>query len=112
MSFATVLPYALIVDGPQAFRWWGAAGDGAGAWAAAAAVEGGLDDGNYDAGASGADADAGDLATSLTSLALYLGVSGVLLFLHSAVSSLSSFSRCVREEPGRESGSVFVLGGR
>eukprot|EP00903_Cladosiphon_okamuranus_P012883 g12031.t1 len=64
MSFATVLPYALIVDGPHAFRWWAAAGEGA--WAAVA------------------DGDGDGLATSLSSLALYLGVSGVLLFLHSA----------------------------
>lgn len=82
MSFATVLPYALIVDGPQAFAWWGNAGDGAGAWpAAGASGEGG---GDYD----DADDDAVALATSLASLGLYLGVSGVLLFLHSAVSKI------------------------
>lgn len=83
MSFATVLPYALIVDGPQAFRWWGAAGEGSEAWAAAAAVEG---SGDYDAPGGDGDGDGDGLATSLSSLALYLGVSGVLLFLHSAVS--------------------------
>eukprot|EP00752_Nemacystus_decipiens_P007784 g6952.t1 len=75
MSFATVLPYALIVDGPRAFRWWGASGEGA--WAAAAPGDGERDrDDGY--------GDGDGLATSLSSLALYLGVSGVLLFLHSA----------------------------
>ncbi|CAM9975125.1 unnamed protein product [Pylaiella littoralis] len=74
MSFATVLPYALIVDGPQALRWWGTAGDAGGAWPAAAATDSEGD----------GDDDAVALATSFASLWLYLGVSGVLLFLHSA----------------------------
>lgn len=77
MSFATVLPYALIVDGPQALRWWGTAGDAGGAWPAAAATDSEGD----------GDDDAVALATSFASLWLYLGVSGVLLFLHSAVRS-------------------------
>lgn len=90
MSFATVLPYALIVDGPRAVRWWGKDGEGAGAWAggaAAAAVDGGVDRGSDDAGARAHD-DHDDSAASLSSLALYLVVSGILLFLHSAVRSL------------------------
>ena len=75
MSFATVVPYAFIVDGPRAFRWWGGAGGGvgvggAGAFAAAATAPGGDDD---------------VASPGLASLALYLSVSGVLLFLHSAV---------------------------
>eukprot|EP00904_Undaria_pinnatifida_P005632 jgi/Undpi1/2199/HiC_scaffold_12.g05585.m1 len=74
MSFATVVPYAFIVDGPRAFRWWGGAGGGvgvggAGAFAAAATAPGGDDD---------------VASPGLASLALYLSVSGVLLFLHSA----------------------------
>ncbi len=87
MSFATALPYALIVDGPRAVRWWGKDGEGAKAWAggaAAAAVDGGADGGSDDAGARAYDNDDG-AATTLASLALYLVVSGILLFLHSAV---------------------------
>lgn len=81
MSFATVVPYALIVDGPHALRWWATAGGGVagGARAVASAVREGV----------GAGADVGsdddDMTTSLAWLALYLGFSGVLLFLHSAV---------------------------
>jgi len=82
MSFATVLPYALIVDGPRAVRWWGKDGEGAGAWAGGA--DGGSDDASpRDLGYHNRD----DSVASLTgtSLALYLVVSGILLFLHSAV---------------------------
>ncbi|CAM9886016.1 unnamed protein product, partial [Ectocarpus fasciculatus] len=79
MSFATVVPYALIVDGPRALRWWATAGGGieGGARAVASAVREGIG-----AGDLGGDDD--DMATSLAWLALYLGLSGVLLFLHSA----------------------------
>ncbi|CAM9582632.1 unnamed protein product [Ectocarpus sp. 12 AP-2014] len=79
MSFATVVPYALIVDGPHALRWWATAGGGVtgGSRAVASAVREG-----EGAGHVGRDDD--DMTTSLAWLALYLGFSGVLLFLHSA----------------------------
>lgn len=73
MSFATVVPYACIVDGPRALRWWGSIDDGGEAGAGAMAV----------AAAMGGD-DSGT-SPGMASLALYLSVSGVLLFLHSAV---------------------------
>lgn len=80
MSFATVVPYAFIVDGPRAFRWWRGVGDGFGGGGAGA----------FAAVASAAGGDDGVAAPGLASLALYLSVSGVLLFLHSAVRLLWS----------------------
>ncbi|CAM9259606.1 unnamed protein product [Scytosiphon promiscuus] len=81
MSFATVMPYALIIDGPQALRWWVTPGDGAEAWDVAAEDYAAAGSGG---GGGSATEDDEVFATGLGSLALYLGVSGVLLFLHSA----------------------------
>lgn len=86
MSFVTVVPYALIIDGPQALRWWtsGADADGTLAWDVAAEA---YDAENGDGGGVGGEGDEDMEVDTLGSLALYLGVSGVLLFLHSAVST-------------------------
>lgn len=90
MSFATVVPYALIIDGPQALRWWTTPGEEAEAWDVTA------EDSAAAGGGGGGGSVAEDdevFATSLGSLALYLGVSGVLLFLHSAVRGSSIVTR-------------------
>ncbi|CAM9347271.1 unnamed protein product, partial [Hapterophycus canaliculatus] len=80
MSFATVVPYALIIDGPQALRWWTSPEEAGEGWDISAE-----DSAAAGSGRGGAGAEEDEVfATSLGSLALYLGVSGVLLFLHSA----------------------------
>lgn len=76
MSFATVVPYACIVDGPRAIQWWGQAQED---MLAMAANEGHIVGVNVDV-----ELDVGAVSGSST-LALYLAASGVLLFLHSAV---------------------------
>lgn len=77
MSFATVVPYACIVDGPRALRWWGGSPVDSGGFGAGPIAVAGIDDGH-----------GGVEAPGMASLALYLSVSGVLLFLHSAVSGV------------------------
>ncbi|CAM9551753.1 unnamed protein product [Ascophyllum nodosum] len=70
MSFATVMPYACIVDGPRAVRWW-------------ADVEGRAP-GGVESLANKVYGDGGSVASAVTSLALNMVISGILLFLHSA----------------------------
>lgn len=80
MSFGTVLPYACIMDGPQVLGWW-------------SDVEGkepGVRAGEVAAVASG---DESSVTPGLASLSLNLSVSGMLLFLHSAVREQESDSR-------------------
>ena len=68
MSFGTVLPYACIMDGPQVLQWWSDVEEKGSVKMAAAA-----------------NGDGSSVTPGLASLSLYLSVSGMLLFLHSAV---------------------------
>lgn len=69
MSFGTVLPHACIIDGPQVLRWWSD-----------------IEEKGSEVGAGKMpNGDGSSVTPSFASLSLYLCVSGMLLFLYSAV---------------------------
>ena len=92
MSFATVMPYACIVDGPRAVRWW-------------ADVKGRAP-GGVESLANKVNGDGGSVASAVTSLALNMVISGILLFLHSAV------GHTTKSEPARKRIALFVVLGK
>lgn len=79
MSFATVVPYTFIVDGPRAIRWWSSFAEESAVATEASAGNGSRGFGELEDVASVPDGSA---------LIFYLAASGVLLFLHSAVRDL------------------------